>query len=183
MMRVMSSAWLSSLAKTSVLGTSVRPGKISREQPVPEGADHQPDLVLGDDVPIELVGGVSQVVVELGVPLRAGPAVAVGDEPARLALQGRPLLGDLGTDAVHVEADVYAVGHGLLVTVLHDEVVVEEPDGLLRWRGGQADQEGVEVVQDLPPEVVDRPVALVDDDEIERLDRDLRCCRRPAAAP
>ena len=39
-------------------------------------------------------------------------------------------------------------------------------------RGGQADQEGVEVFEHLPPEVVDRAVALIDDDEVERLDGD-----------
>lgn len=43
-------------------------------------------------------------------------------------------------------------------------------DRLRAWRGRQPDQEGVEVLHDLPPDVVDRPVALVDDDEVEGLD-------------
>ena len=43
-----------------------------------------------------------------------------------------------------------------------------------RGRGGQPDEEGVEVFQHLPPDVVDRAVAFVDDDEIERLDGHLR---------
>ena len=38
----------------------------------------------------------------------------------------------------------------------------------------QADQEGVEVLDHLPPDVVDRSVALVDHDEVERLHRDFR---------
>ena len=33
----------------------------------------------------------------------------------------------------------------------------------------EPDDVGVEVLQHLPPHVVDRPVALVDDDEVERL--------------
>jgi len=37
-------------------------------------------------------------------------------------------------------------------------------------RGGQADEEGIEVFQHLPPEVVDRAVALIGDDEVELLD-------------
>ena len=94
-----------------------------------------------------------------------------------------PCLGDLGADAVDVEVDVDAVGHGLLVGVFHHQVLVEEAEGLLGRRGGQADQEGVEVFEHLPPEVVDRAVALVDDDEVEGLDRDGRVVDRPAAAP
>ena len=43
-----------------------------------------------------------------------------------------------------------------------------------RGRGRQADDEGVEVFQHLPPDVVDRAVALVHDDEIEHLDGHLR---------
>ena len=39
-------------------------------------------------------------------------------------------------------------------------------------RGGQSDQERVEIFQHLPPEVVNGPVALIDDDEIEGLDGD-----------
>jgi hypothetical protein len=58
------------------------------------------------------------------------------------------------------------------VTVFHHEVVVEEPDGLLRGGRRQPDEEGVEVVEDLSPEVVDGAVALVDDGEIEGLDGD-----------
>ena len=98
----------------------------------------------------------------------------MGDEPPRLPLQGRPLLGDPGPDAVDIEADVHAIGHRLLVGVFLHEVVVEEADGLGGRRGGQPDQEGVEVVQHLPPEVVDGAVALIDDDEIEGLDGDAR---------
>ena len=96
-----------------------------------ERADDEPDLVFGHHVPVELVGVVVQVVVEFGIAPGAGAAVSAGDEPPRLALQGRPLLGDPGPDAVDVEADVHAVGHGLLVAVLHHEVVVEEADRLL----------------------------------------------------
>ena len=86
----------------------------------------------------------------------------------------RALLGDLGADAVDVEVDVDLVGDRLLVPVLHHEVLVEEPERLLVRRRGQPDREGVEVVEHLPPEPVDRAVALVDDDDVERLGRDGR---------
>ena len=79
-----------------------------------------------------------------------------------------------GADAVDVEVDVDAIGHRLLVAVLHHQVLVEEAEGLLGRRGGQADQVGVEVLQHLPPQVVDRAVALVGDDDVEGLDRDRR---------
>ena len=57
--------------------------------------------------------------------------------------------------------------------VFGDEVLLEEAVGASVGRGGEADQEGVEVFEDLPPEVVDRAVALIDDDEVEELGRDL----------
>ena len=56
------------------------------------------------------------------------------------------------------------------MAVLHDEVLPEEAKGLLRRGGGEADQRGVEVLQDLPPEVVDGAVAFVGHDDVEGLD-------------
>ena len=55
--------------------------------------------------------------------------------------------------------------------VLHHEVLAEEPEGLLRRGGSQADQVRLEVLQDLTPQAVDGPVALVDDDHVERVGR------------
>ena len=92
-------------------------------------------------------------------------------------LDGRAAFDDAGIDAVDIEVDVDAVGHRLLVAVLHDEVLVEEADGLLGGGGGQADQEGVEVLQHLPSEVIDGAVALVGHDEVEGLDGDSRVVR------
>ena len=79
-----------------------------------------------------------------------------------------------GPDPVHVEVDVHAVGDGLLVAVLHDQVLVEEAERLLGRRRREADQEGVEVLEHLPPEAVDGAVALVDEDHVEGLDRERR---------
>ena len=88
------------------------------------------------------------------------------------------------SDAVDIVVDVHAVGDGLLVAVLHHEVLVEEADGLLGGRGGEADEVGVEVFEHLAPEVVDGAVAFVGDDEVEGLDGDVRVVgdRRSAVA-
>src|SRR4029078_13288381 len=53
------------------------------------------------------------------------------------------------------EVDIDAVSDCPLVGVLHDQVLIEEPQSLLGWRGGKADERGVEVLQHLAPEVVD----------------------------
>jgi hypothetical protein len=60
------------------------------------------------------------------------------------------------------------------VRVLHDDVLVEEAVGVFGRRGCEADQVGVKVLEHLTPERVDRPVALVDEDDIEELRRDGR---------
>ena len=43
-----------------------------------------------------------------------------------------PLSGDLRADVVDLEVHVDPVGDRAFVVVLHDEVLVEEPEGLLR---------------------------------------------------
>ena len=108
-------------------------------QLVLERADHQPNLVLGHHVAVELIGGVGQVVVEFLVLLLLGAAVAVRHEDARLSDQLGPVLGDFGFDAVHVVADVDAIDDGLLVGVVLHQVAVEEADGLRAsaWRSGR----------------------------------------------
>ena len=89
----MSSAWLSSLAKISVLGTSVRPGKISVNSFSLNVRIDRADLVLGDHVAVEGLGVVGQVVVELLPADGAGLAVALVDVVP--GLDRRALLGDL----------------------------------------------------------------------------------------
>src|SRR5688572_28499863 len=49
----------------------------------------------------------------------------------------------------------------------------KNPIRLRARRRGTADQEGVEVLQDLTSDVVDRAVALIDDDDVEELGRNL----------
>ncbi len=58
--------------------------------------------------------------------------------------------------------------------VFHDQVLVEEAEGLLVGRGGEADEVGIEVFEHLCPEVVDGPMAFVGDDDVEGLDGDGR---------
>src|SRR2546427_12393755 len=82
----------------------------------------------------------------------------------------RASLADLSSDLVDVEIHVDPVRDGLLMRVLHDEVLVEEAEGDLGRRGGEPDQVCIEVLQDLTPEIVDRAVAFVNDDNVEGLD-------------
>ena len=146
-------------------------------QAIAEGANDEPDLVLGDDVSIKFLGGVGQVVVQLLVADTASLAFAVRDDDAGLGFEGRSLLADLRLNAVEVKPDVDAVSDRVVVAVLHDEVVVEETNGVFRRRCREADEEGVEVFEDLPPEVVDRAVALVGHNDVEGLDGNLGVVR------
>ena len=161
-----------------VLGENERFGDLATaredlgKELVAEGANDQADLVLGHYVAVEVLGRVGQVVFQLGQPLFFGPLVPMGNEPARFGLKLAALFADLGADAVDIESDVHAVGHRLVVAVFHHHIVTKKADRLLGGRGGQADQEGVEVFEDLTPEVVDRSVAFVDNDEIVGLDGD-----------
>ena len=130
-------------------------------------------MILRHHVPIELVGSVRQVVIELFVLLALGAAVPVRHEDSRLTSEHGPVLGDLRFDAIHVVTDVDAIDHGLLVGVVLDQIASEESDGLFGRRGRQADEGRVEVFEDLTPDVVDTAVAFIDHDEVEHLDGNL----------
>ena len=136
-------------------------------QLVAEGADHGANLVRVHDDSIELLGAVGVALILCFPAPAAGQSLALLDLPAgfELAAALRPL----GVDDVDLMADVDAVGDGLLVRVLADDVLLEEAVGAAVGCGGEADERGVEVLQHLPPHVIDRAVALVDDDEVEEL--------------
>jgi len=95
-------------------------------------------------------------------------------EYARLTNQRHAVFAHAGFDAVDLEPDVDAIDDRLFVGIVLHEVAAEEADGLSAGRCGQADSEGVEILQHWPPQIVDGAVALIDDDEIEALNRDVR---------
>jgi hypothetical protein len=105
-----------------------------------------------------------------------GPAGAAGQLFAAVDLLAFPddasFFGDAGFDAVDGTADVDPIDDGLLVAIFADDVFVEKGKGALVGGSGQADEEAVEVVEDLFPEVVDGAVTLVDDDKVEKFGRD-----------
>ena len=158
------------LGEDQGLGHPGAAGKDFAEQLVAVGLDDLADLVRRDHVAVELVGIVLKIVVELFPALLA--RVALHDLHGITGLYLGAGLGDSGADAVDVVVDIDAVGYGHFVVVFHHQVLVEEAEGLLAGRGGEADQVGVEVLQHLRPEVVDRAVAFVGDDDVEALDRD-----------
>ena len=138
-------------------------------QLVAEGLDDLADLGFIDDVAVERLVGIGFVFV-LGFPaFGAGELFAFLDEALE---NGATVLGDLGFDEVDLALDVHTIGHGVLVGVFGNDVLIEEGVGAGVRRGGKTNEEGVEVIQHLPPEIVDRAVAFIDDDEVEVLDGD-----------
>ena len=51
--------------------------------------------------------------------------------------------------------------------VLADDVLLEKAEGPVVRRCGQADKIGVEILDNLPPQIVDGPMTFIDDDDIE----------------
>jgi len=131
------------------------------------GFEDGADLVVGDDGAAEFAGAVFEVVFD-GVGF---PDVAVAVEELELGAGGQAgaFGADAGGNAVGDVVDVDLIEDGLPVGVAADGVLVEECFGIEGGRGGEADGEGVEVVEDLLPFVVDGAVAFVDDDEIKSL--------------
>ena len=176
----MSSACESSLAKMRVFGTRVAAGEKVGEKRVLERLEDSADLRLHDNGAVEVLRGESEVFIE---PLPAdAPRLFMAPIDIPALLDRAALLGHLRFDPIDFVADVHAIGDGALMVVFGDEVLIEEADGLLARRGGEADEEGVEVFEDLPPKIVDGAVAFIGDDEVKGLDGDgWGCRRRPLA--
>ena len=154
------------LGKDQCFGNFPSAGEQFGKQVLPEGANHRADLAGVDNIPVQLGGAVIYVLVHLLPTLLPGEAVSVLNH----------LLHDVGAALGHLrlnEEDILpyvdAVDNGLLPGVLTDHIFVEEGKGALVRRGGQANQEGVEVVQHLLPHIVDGSVTLVNDDAVKRI--------------
>ena len=166
---MMSSAWLSVLAKIRVFGTSLRPGKISGSL----SRKVRMTVRIWSGLTISRSSCVARIVLVL---VLSSPSASCGVSRSRFstccsALSVRALPGALGFDDIDLVADIHAVGDGLLMAVFADDVLVEEAVGAVVRRRRQADQIGVEILDHLPPEIVDRAVAFIDDDEVEELRR------------
>jgi hypothetical protein len=140
------------------------------EELVAKLANDGADLVGGYDIAIEILGGVGEVGIEELGAAGAGEAVALVDPIA--GFHARAGRSNAGADLVDVEIDVHAIGYGVGVGVGGHDVLVEEAQGVLGGRSGQTDEEGVEILEDLTPKVVDGAVTLVGDDEVEGFDGD-----------
>ena len=153
------------LGKNQRLGYFAAMREKLREQVVPERSDHGADLAGIHNVPIQLCRGIDQILVHLFPALGASQAVPVLD----LLLQDhRAVFRHVGFNEENVLAHIHAVDDGLLTGILADHVLVEKGKGAFVRRGGQADDESVEILQHLIPHVVDRPMAFIDNDAVEK---------------
>ena len=75
-----------------------------------------------------------------------------GDDPR---VDTGAVFGDFSTDLVYVEVHIDPVSDCLLMRILHHKVLIEKTKRYLRRSGSEPDQVGIEVFQDLPPQVVD----------------------------
>ena len=137
-----------------------------REQIIPEGADHGADLAGIHNIPIQLCRSIDQVLVHLFPALGAGQAVPVLD---LLLEDHRAVFRHVGLDEENVLAHIHAVDDGLLAGILADHVLIKESKGALVRRGGQADDEGIKILQHLIPHVINRPMAFINDNAVEKL--------------
>ena len=135
-----------------------------------KGFNHVSDLTGIDHVPIQIGAAVGHFLVELLPPFFAGQTVPfIHPLPGS---QFAALPGNLCFYQVGVKPDIDPVGYCLFMPVFADHVFIKEPEGPLVRGGGQPDVEGVKIIQDLLPEVVDGAVALINNDEIKKFGRD-----------
>ena len=134
---------------------------------VTERANDGADLIWHHDGPVKLGRRKGFVLILLFPTALAGRALTFLDHllgPNRSAL-----LGDLSFDDIDLVTDIDLIGHCLFVVIFADHVLAEEAKGAVVWRGSQADEESVEIFDDLTPQIVNRAVAFVDHHHIEIL--------------
>jgi hypothetical protein len=115
------------LGEDDGLGHLAAAGEDLGEEVIAEGLHDGANLVLGDDGTVQVFGAVEQVGVELFQALGAGLAAALAD--IETGVYQRALVGDAGVYLVDVVRNVDPIGDGLLVGVLHHQVLIEEADG------------------------------------------------------
>ena len=102
----------------------------------PELAQHGADLAHGHYVPVHLVGRVGEVVRQ---QLQAFPpcqlVALLHIHSARRRRDSGTFRRDAGSDAVHIEVHVHAIHHGILMAVLHHQILVEKAERLAGRRG------------------------------------------------
>ena len=141
-------------------------------QTVAEGADHGTNLVRIDDRHVELLSAVGLVFVLLPPPFGAGQSFTLFDQ--LLSLQSAAGSCDLRIDQIYFITDIDPVRHRLFVRIFADDVLLEEAVGAIVGCRGKTDKKAVEIFDNLSPQIVDRAVTFVDDDDIEEFGRQFR---------
>ena len=129
-------------------------------------------MIRNDDTAIKLIGVVRNVLVGEFPPNLSRLPVSIIHLIS--GVDDVSLLGDERAYGVKVKIDIYTIRNGLLVRVLYDEVLMKETHRLLGWRCCESDQRGIEVLQHLPPLVIDGAMTLIRDDKVEGVNRDRR---------
>ena len=138
------------------------------EQVFPEGTDHGADLAGIDHIPIHVGSGIIEILVHLLPALRTSQAVPVFN---LLFHDVSAVFRDVGLDQEDILTHVYAVNDGLLTGILADNILIKKRKGAFVRRGCQTDDECIEILQHLIPDIVNGPVALVDYDAVKKLRR------------
>ena len=83
----------------------------------------------------------------------------------------RPCSVSSGFDAVDVVAHINLVDHGVFVGIFRHQILVEKSQWSF-WLAccSETNKKGIEVFEHLSPEVINRAVAFVDDDQVESFD-------------
>ena len=139
------------LGEDQSLGDFLAVGENDRDA-VTEGADHGANLVRVDHGAVKLRGGVGLLRVLLLPALGAGLPLAPLKPSLRRELAARAR--HLRVDEVNFVPDIDPVGDRHFVGVLADDVLLEEAVGAIVGRGGEADEEGVEIFDHLSPQIV-----------------------------
>ena len=137
--------------------------KLGKER-VLKGFDYSSDLTGIDNIFIQFRGLVVHAFIQLLPAFFSGQAVAV----LHLLFQDRTaLLSDFGFDQENIFTDVHAVDDSLLTGIFTDNVFIEKGKGTLVRCGSQTDDKGVKVFQHLLPDIINRTVALINDNHIK----------------
>ena len=130
--------------------------------------DDRPNLAGIDNIPIQLRRAVVHILIQLGPAFLPGHPIAVF---YHLLEDCAALLANLRLNQEDILTHIDAINNRLLPGIFADNVLVKKTKGSLIRSGCQSNQEGIKVLQDLLPHIVNGSVALVNDNHVKKFRR------------
>ncbi len=133
--------------------------------------DDRSNLTRIHHIPVKLPGSIQNILLALlpaSLPRQTIPPL---NHPVK---NNRTVPRHISLDNEDIPSHIHIIENRLFVRILAHQIPVKKPERPVIGRCRQPDNKRIEVIQNLLPDIINRPVTLIDHDQIKKLDRILR---------